>query len=481
MIQELQDIRDRLSRCEIWAQNAYNVTSGPGIDVEAQPGIGLRVALQTRPPTRKFVRVTGGSNPYSYSSLEPNTNTNGGYNVQNTMLGQDPGNTTFRPLFERNGRTDVAVGVTAIAELHTPVGNNQTEQWIFDAGGSITNYNTTFQNTMSFVAPAKFFQYVQFNNITNFLTTPSANQAFFYLTNNHFQFRTTTGTCCLPCKPSTGIVGNTTATSAYYPFEESASPYADASGNNGVGTDSIGSTSQAAGRVGYGRKFTAGTNRQISLASIAQGATGNLDISFWIKVNGVNATFSSETISIVAPTGGALWAFQLDKGGAAVSSASSASYNVRFQFNSTDVTGTVPNDGGWHWIRGTWVEATTTSSIYVDNGTAVTATPISGSRTTPINVGLNNGSSDVDIYFDEFLFRTVALTTAEASILYNSGKGSNADCQPLQPVDGGTGTPLTGTGSPGQYLNQPTQGGNLFPTEPHYDAYVLDGAASLAD
>jgi hypothetical protein len=44
---------------------------------------------------------------------------------------------------------------------------------------------------------------------------------------------------------------------------------------------------------------------------------------------------------------------------------------------------------------------------------------------------------------------------------------------PLSPADGGTGSNLSGTGGPGQYLGQPTVGANLTPTSPANDPNVL--------
>lgn len=507
----------RLNRAELWAQNAYNVVGGPGVLIEADTGIGVKIALQTRAVARKYVTLVAGTGPYSYNTLEADANTNGGYRTENASIGEDPGNTTYRPLFDRNGRTDLPPGLKVVAEYHSTPGNTQLEQWVTDyhmltlsnTGALGANVNTAYLgvantqlnkqnfaltntgsgfphsvyvdlNTDISITNSVNTKYVTLQNTATYVSAP-LNTTVIQMAFGHLKvstnYNTTITNCCVPCKPSTNIINSLTTTHAYYRFEESVAPYLDSSGNNRDASQSSGASSQVTGRVGYGRKMAASNNSIILAPSLPLGATGDLDISFWMKLEFVGPSSGSATVNMLVPSN--VWniSVDLEPGG------DTTIYNVYWTYNAdTDAKVSVPNDGNWHWIHAKWTQSSATAAISYDNGTDDTKVTGSGTRTTPTNVSISNqAQGNWNFYFDEILIRTEQLTTTQAGQIYNSGLGSAADCLPIQPKDGGTGAPLDGTGSPGQYLGQPAVGGVLFPMDPAADGFVMQMADSLAD
>lgn len=249
-------------------------------------------------------------------------------------------------------------------------------------------------------------------------------------------------------------------------LEESASPFADSTGNGRGFTGGAGAV-QVAGKVNESLKFT-GAAAPLTSDDADYDLSADWTFHCFVKIYS-DAVFTPTSFDLLTNAG--------SSAAVELTAASGPVYGFKVAGTADAVSTIAPEVGEWHEVWA-WYDSTAgETTIAVDDETPVTvSSTITGSAAAN-----DHGAANPYLYavMDEVQFWDVVLTSSERESVSNGGEGVTGKCKPVPVEKGGTGADTARSGGEGEYLNQDSPGATMFPVDVGQDAYVLDKQESL--
>jgi hypothetical protein len=225
---------------------------------------------------------------------------------------------------------------------------------------------------------------------------------------------------------------------AYWKFDENSGTIAnDSSGtNNGTLSGSTGVPSWVSGKINSGLSFNNTNKQYVSIPNSSPlNPTNGISVQAWI-----NSTSYPGNDRILQKGNSDNQYRLLNEGG--------LKWEVIVGGVAQTLLGTIPTNGVFHYVLGTYDGSSGAMVLYVDGAVLVSGTKTAGTLSTttdPLTIGTKNNSGATGDYFsgiiDEPAIWSRTLTSSENTQLYNSGLGLqypfNSLISPIQQTTSG--------------------------------------------